>query len=261
MLPSGSNSVNNSVVKAFTLLEYFSNNKAQWGVRELARHIGAHESTTYRLMSTLESLGVLYKNPDNDKYALGLKLFELGNRVNVFDSMIQMSHPTLIKVAEEIEETVHLGLLKKGRVLMIDKVESEKGLKLHSDIGQISPAHCTGLGKVLLAHSKTGLHATSLKTKAVLESFTQYTITDPAKLELELDKIRAEGYAIDRQEYELGLICVAVPVFNKQQEVVAALSAAGPSVRFKPEELHNYVRILKDGASALSNKIGHLTTT
>jgi len=254
-----SSGVNNSVIKAFDILEYFSNAKSQWGVRELARHIGAHESTTYRMMSTLESLGVLYKNPDTDKYALGLKLYELGSRVKIHDAMVRLSHPGLEKVAAEIEETVHLGIWDKGRVLMIDKVESEKGLRLDSRIGQVSPAHCTGLGKVLLAFGPQG--RLDGITQQGLDRYTSHTICALKNLQSNLKEIRSNGYAIDNQEFELGLICVAVPVFNTNGDLVAALSAAGPSDRFKRSQLKNYVSILKSGSDIICQRIGNYKTS
>lgn len=243
-------------MKAFTLLELFSNSKSQWGVREMARHIGVHESTTYRLMSTLESLGILYKNPENDKYALGLKLHELGSRVKIYDSLVQLSRPDLIRVAHEIEETVHMGIWHRKGVLMIDKVESDKGLRLDSRIGQISPAHCTGLGKVLLSYNERSILDKRLE-KQGLESYTPHTLTSKTELFKNLDLIKERGFAIDRQEFELGLICVAVPVFNNNGQIIAAISAAGPSDRFKESHLQSYLEILKKGSEAISNKIGN----
>ena len=256
---SHNNNHNHSVLKAFGLLELFSNTKSQWGVREMARHIGVHESTTYRMMSTLESLGVLYKNPENDKYALGYKLYDLGQRVKVYDSLVQMSHPELMKVADQIEETVHLGIWAKQEVLMIDKVEGEKGLRLDSKIGQTSPVHCTGLGKTLLAY-REDFPLIKLENGKALEEFTNFTITDREELAKELKDIKSNAYAVDRQEFELGLICVAVPVFNASGNIIAALSAAGPSVRFKEEQLQDYLKILRNGASAITDKIGNYKT-
>ena len=249
-------SFNNSVAKAFLLLDYFTLSKPEWGVRELAQHLGANKSTTYRLMATLESLGALRKDPVTEKYSLGLKLFELGNRVNIQRAFVNHTHPELEKVASEIAETVHLGILKGHQVFMVDKVESPKGLQLKSVIGMFSPAYCTGLGKVLLAH----LDFSELKKelqKIELSPQTEFTITHIDQLQKELNKIKAEGFAIDRQELEIGLICVAVPVFNQNNQAIAALSAAGPAIRFKEAALQDYVAILKRGAKAIQKRIGN----
>lgn len=249
-------SLNNSVAKAFHLLDYFNIGKPEWGVRELAKETGANKSTTYRMLATLESLGVLRKDVASEKYSLGLKLFELGNRVSIQSAFVSQTHPVLEQVAEEITETVHLGILKNNEVFMVDKIESPKGLKLNSVIGTSSPAYCSGLGKILLAH----LSLPDLKQTIESINFqanTEFTITKKTTLKKELEKIKTQGYAIDRQELELGLICVAVPVFNQENEIVAALSAAGPAIRFQEEKLGNYVATLKKGASAIKQKIGN----
>jgi len=254
-ITSTNKSKNGSLVKAFALLEYFSTQKMQWGVRELSRHIGAHESTTYRMMATLESLDVLYKNPITEKYALGLKLYELGNRVDINASFIHLTHPQLKSVAMEIEETVHLGILKNEKVLMVDKVESSKGLRLDSTVGQLSPIHCTGIGKVLIAFGET--EKNSFLSDYNFVKYTDKTILNERDFVMEIKKIKKQKFAIDDQEFEQGLICVAVPVFNQKNELVAALSAAGPSVRFKKDSLVDYVSILTKGAVAIQKNIGN----
>lgn len=248
-------SFNNSIAKAFTLLDCFTPSKPEWGVRELAQELDANKSTTYRLMATLESLGVLRKDQQTEKYSLGLKLFELGNKVDIQSAFVTQTHPELEQVATEIAETVHLGILNNNKVLMVDKVESPKGLKLNSVIGTHSPAYCTGIGKVLLASIPDEklddfLSATELSPK------TEYTIIQASQLKKALQQIKSTGYAIDRQELELGLICVAVPVFNQDQKVIAAISAAGPSIRFREEALKEYVAILQKGAKAIQQRIG-----
>lgn len=247
---------NHSIAKAFQLLDHFTPDKPEWGVRELAQALGANKSTTYRLMATLESLGALKKSKETEKYSLGLKLFELGNRVDIYSAFVSHTHPELEQVALDITETVHLGILQKNQVLMVDKVESPKGLKLNSVVGRHNPAYCTGTGKVLLAHLPAPELDALLNTIDLIP-FTEHTITEIVILKDELRRIKDRGYAIDRQELEVGLICVAVPVFNQNQQVIAALSAAGPSIRFREEALHEYVAILQKGAIAIQKKIGN----
>lgn len=255
-IPESPKTLNNSIAKAFALLEEFSAEKSSWGVRELAQRLSANQSTTYRLMATLEGLGVLRKDPDTDKYSLGLKLFELGQRVSIHNALVSKTHPELEKVAGEITETVHLGIFQQNQVFMVDKVESPMGLKLSSTIGSFLPAYCTSLGKMLLAHqSKEAVRDYFSKIK--LEAKTSFTFTRRVALNQELKKIRAEGYAIDRQEFELGLTCVAVPVFNQMGQLVAALSAAGPEMRFREESIEEYVSILGKGAESIQKNIGN----
>jgi len=247
---------NNSVVKAFTLLEHFTPQKQIWGVRELAAALDANQSTTYRLMATLESLGVLKQNEETNKYSLGLKLYALGKRVDIYSSLVQHTHSELIKVSNEITETVHLGIFKDHQVFMLDKVESPRGLKLNSVIGSYSPAYCTGLGKVLLSNLTKEQLADYLK-EIKLVKFTDHTITQKNELIKALSKIREDQFVIDNQEKEYGLICVAVPVYNADKELIASLSAAGPAQRFKPDMLESYINILKKGADAIGQNIGN----
>ncbi|MEM8907079.1 MAG: IclR family transcriptional regulator [Bacteroidota bacterium] len=252
--------LNHSVAKAFGVLEYFTPSKPEWGVRELAKELGLNKSTAYRLMATLENLDVLRKDPVSEKYSLGLKLFELGNRVNIQSAFVSQTHPELAKVAAEITETVHLGILKNQQVFMVDKFERPKGLKLNSTIGTSSPIYCSGLGKVLLAFLSPQRQQDIL-TNVILKANTPFTIVQKGVLKKELKKIAQQGYAIDRQETEIGLICVAVPVFNQSQQMVAALSAAGPANRFREEAIDDYVATLQKGAIAIQNKIGNFNAT
>ena len=247
--------LNHSVIKAFDLLDHFTPLRPTWGVRELAQHTGQNKSTIYRMLATLETLGVLRKEEHTERYTLGLKLFELGHRVKLQQALIHQTHPALLEVADNIAETVHLGILRAGQVFMIDKVESPKGLKLNSTIGSYSPVHCTSLGKVLLAFQPAERQQ-QLLTGLQLKSFTPHTLTSKKALVSHLAEVRTQAYALDREELELGLICVAVPVFNRQDELVAALSAAGPANRFREQALDQYLNILQAGAERIRERIG-----
>jgi IclR family KDG regulon transcriptional repressor len=250
-----SKSFNASVVKSFKILELFTSERHTWGVRELAMELKANKSTTYRLMATLCDLDILKKNEDTEKYSLGLKLFELGNRVNLNQSIISKTHPTLELVAEKITETVHLGILNNNEVVMIDKVESPKGLKLNSLIGASSPAYCTGLGKVLLSELNEDELNKYLKTTD-FKAFTKNTIISKAILKTALKIILDSGFALDKEEKEIGLICLAVPIYNKNGAIFGALSAAGPSTRFDERKLKDYLKILRQGARDIGKSIG-----
>ncbi|MEL6658907.1 MAG: IclR family transcriptional regulator [Bacteroidota bacterium] len=247
--------LNHSVIKAFDLLDHFTQHHPTWGVRELAQHTGQNKSTIYRLLATLESLGVLRKETQTDRYTLGLKLFELGHRVQLQQSLVHQTHPVLQQVAANISETVHLGVLRSAKVFMVDKVESPMGLKLSSTVGSYSPVHCTSLGKILLAFQPADRRK-QLISDLDLSSYTTNTITRKRLLQTQLNEVRTQSYALDREELELGLICVAVPVFNQQRELIAALSAAGPANRFRENALGEYVGILQQGATAIQSRIG-----
>ena len=248
-----------SVHKTFSILEFFTEQKPDWGVTELANEIGANKSTVYRFLSDMHQVGILHKHPETEKYSLGLKLFELGSRVKLKSALVDKTHPVLESVANSIKETVHIGVLKNDQVFYIDKVESPQGLKISSHIGSFNPVHATALGKVLLAFlSDEKRHAklVHLFNKNGVESYTKNTISDLMTMEKELKQIVSKGFALDREEFEIGLICVAIPIFNQKNEVIASLSASGPANRFKKDELQNYVATLKKGADIIKNQIG-----
>jgi IclR family KDG regulon transcriptional repressor len=251
---------NGSIQKAFAILEHFTMEKPEWGVTELAKAVGSNKSTTYRMLATLEQLGAIRQNSDSDKYSLGLKLFELGNRVKLHASFVKQTHSELEKVAENIRETVHLAILKNNQVFYIDKAESPQGLAMSTNIGTYRMAHATSLGKVLLAflpNSSLEVIVDNLLINNSLTKITINTLTEKSTLIAALQKIKNQGFAIDREEFEIGLNCVAVPVFNQNNEIVASLSASGPANRFEEAEIEKYVGILKNGADAIRMKIGN----
>lgn len=247
-----------SVYKTFAVLEQFTTHKPTWGVTELAEAMGANKSTIYRFLSDLNKLGIVYKDPSTDKYSLGLKLFELGSRVQLQSAFIDKTHPILQEIAADITETVHIGVLKTNRVFYVDKVESPQGLKISSHIGSYNPAYCTGLGKVLLSFLPPSEQATALRIlqQQSFKAYTPNTITTISILTNEVAKIKSKGYAIDREEFELGLICVAVPIFNERDEIVASLSASGPANRFDENKVVDYVNTLQKGAAKIKSAIG-----
>ena len=249
--------LNTSVEKSFKVLEKFTSKKPSWGVRELALALNSNQSSIYRIMATLRYLGVLHKDDKTNRYSLGLKLFELGSRVDSINSFVKITHPILEEVSNKIQETVHLGILRHFKVLCLDKVESPKGLKLNSQVGSFSPCHCTGLGKVLLAAlDKAELQ--NYMNSSNLKSFTSNTITSQENLIEKLKIIKNNGYALDLEELEYGLICLAVPIMNEKGKILASLSAAGPANRFKREMMPLYLEILNNGAKEIGKQLGHL---
>lgn len=250
----------NSVHKTFAVLEHFTVDKPAWGVTELAKVMDSSKSTVFRFLAQLHEVGILDKDAETEKYRLGLKLFELGNRVQLRKALVEKTHPQLSAVATSITETVHIAVLHRHQVFYIDKVESPQGLKTSSHIGSYNPAYCTALGKVLLAFLPAEKQSAALDfifDEAGTTAYTKTTITDRSRLIQELARVKNAGYALDREELEEGLICIAIPVFNQQQQVVASLSASGPASRFREDKVKDYLTILSQGAGAIQEKIGN----
>ena len=249
-METNAKNLNQSIIKAFTLLNAFTSDKKEWGVRELAIKSGYNKSTTYRLLSTLVSLNVVQQN-DNEKYSLGSKLFELGNRVSLYQSLINATKIPIRDIAINIQETVLFGVLKDHQVFYINKAESIQGLKISTTVGSYQPIHATAIGKVLLAFSSE-TKKESLLNSITFNSYTKNTITNKKELLIHLNKTKKQGYALDLEEFELGLICIAIPIFNKNHKLIGSISASGPSSRFELKNVKNYISILKNGASKIN---------
>jgi IclR family KDG regulon transcriptional repressor len=242
--------LNQSIIKAFTLLDAFTTDKKEWGVRELATKSGYNKSTTYRLLSTLVSLQVVQQN-ENEKYSLGSKLFELGNRVSLYQSLINATKIAIRDIAIDIQETVLYGVIKDHQVFYINKAESVQGLKISTSVGSYQPIHATAIGKVLTAFSSDEKQQNLLKLTN-FNSYTKNTIINKSNFITELKKIKTQGYALDLEEFELGLVCVAIPVFNNNNKLIGSISASGPSSRFELKNVKNYITILKNGAHKIN---------
>jgi len=149
---------------------------------------------------------------------------------------------------------VHLGVLDEWEVVYIDKIESDQPLQMYSRIGRRAPLHCTALGKSLAAWETDDWLDRFLRRR--LRAYTPATLTEPADLRRELAKIRTTRYALDVEEFALGLKCVAAPLFDHSRRVVASLGIAGPAVRFSSDRLPRLAALVRESAAAASRALG-----
>jgi DNA-binding IclR family transcriptional regulator len=245
--------------RALEVLLLFQQEKRELGVTEIAAKLGYYKSTVYRVLATLERRGFVQQNELTGKYWLGLRVYALGLLCNRLMGLRDMVKPWLRELGEKYQETVHLAVLNDNRekgaeIIVIDKVETNHSLSLTPPFGSSSPAHCSGVGKVLLAYSDRGWVYRVLG-QASLVRFTDNTITDWGELEKELDRIRRAGYALDNEEIEVGLRCVAAPIFGPSGTVVAALSISGPTSRLTDQRLPELIAGVMETARAISNRL------
>jgi len=241
--------LNTSVEKAFKILDCFTPSIQELGVTEIAHKMGTNKSAVYRMLATMVALDVIQQNPENDKYRLGLKLFELGQRVSINKNFINKARPYMEELVKRADETAHLAIYKNQEVYFLDKVEGPHDLQINTQIGSKKQLYCTGLGKIMLAYGEPNYK--EVIQNLSLEAITGNTIINKAKLLLEIDNIKKEGFALDMEENEVGLICVAVPVFNRNGQFIAAISNSGPTARFNEAKIQNYTDVLKDTANQL----------
>ncbi|MCI0622094.1 MAG: IclR family transcriptional regulator [Acidobacteria bacterium] len=248
---------NKSLAKAFRILDCLGAHGPELGVTEISVHLGMNKSTVHRLLSALERFGLVEQAQEREKYSLGLKLLELGNLAVQSRRLQAQAHTRLIEMSRRANETVHLALLSDGDVVYLDKIEANNSLvSIPSAIGRRLPAHCTGLGKVLLASLKEQ-ELDELLGRRELTRFTDRTITSRRELRRELQQVRMQGYALDQGEAERGLHCVAAPVFDHQKRIAAAISISGPSVRFQGQELEQKIALVKETALKISQGVGY----
>jgi len=202
----------------------------------------------------MEKVGVIERNNETGKYRLGLKLYELGNSVSLKKIMVDRARKYLEDLHWYLNETVNFATLKNGEVVYLDKIIADRNFVIISEVGKRLPAHCTGLGKAMLAFLPESDVKRIIKEKG-LKKFTKNTITNKKDLFEELKKIRECGYAIDNEEIEDGLRCIAAPIFNGDGEVIAAVSISGPSSRINETTYEEYSKHVIKTARLISEEL------
>jgi IclR family transcriptional regulator, KDG regulon repressor len=243
-----------SVNNALAVLESFSVERPEIGVTELSQTLGLGKSTVHRLLTSLASRGYVRKNPDTDRYCLGFKAFEVGSLIANRGAIRDVAAPFLRSLMLATKETVHLGVLDEWEVVYIDKMESDQPLQMYSRIGRRAPLHCTALGKALVAWETPDWLERFLHQH--LRAYTPSTVTEPGDFRREMTKIRAARYALDGEEFALGLKCVAAPLFDHSRRVVASIGIAGPAVRLSSDRLPKLASLVRESAAAASRALG-----
>ncbi|OCA88026.1 IclR family transcriptional regulator [Bacillus sp. FJAT-27225] len=245
-----------SVERAADILELFVASHPELSIKEISDYLGLSKSTVHGIIKTLEHRGYLQQNPENQKYRLGIKLFELGNFVGKHLDIGNIAKPIIRKLVEELNETVHLTIFERDEIIYIEKVEGPRALTIYSHTGKRAPIHCTGVGKAILAHLSED-EVDRLLSKAILKPFTEFTLTNPKDIKNHLAVVRGQGYAVDDEEIELGLKCIAAPIFNHQGKVVSSISCAAPKMRLDEEKLPKVIAGIKGAAAEISRQLGY----
>jgi IclR family KDG regulon transcriptional repressor len=246
-----------SVASSIRLLKAFSEEQVEIGISDLAKRLGVAKSTVHRLAVTLVADGMLEQNPDTGKYRLGLSLFRLGSLVRRRMNVSNEARPLLRELREKINETVHLAVLDGTEIMYVFNLESTQSIRMRSDVGVRKPAYCTAEGQAILAYQPP--EVIELVVREGLAARTPQTITDPLALKKVLEGVRSRGCAIEDEESELGMRCIAAPLRNDAGEVVAAIGVAGPISRLSKKALTTFVPHVIETAAAISARLGHRT--
>ncbi|MEU1620159.1 IclR family transcriptional regulator [Streptomyces sp. NPDC005722] len=245
-----------SVDRAISVLEILAR-RGEAGVSEVAAEIEVHKSTAFRLLGALEARGLVEQAGERGKYRLGFGIVRLAGAVTGRIDITQQGRPVCERLAEEIGETVNIAVMEKHFAINLYQVRGPAAVTAHNWVGQLTPLHATSSGKVLLAHLPAGRRA-ELLADAGLEKLTPHTLTSRTKLEKDLAGARERGYACTLEELEIGLHAMAAPVRSRDGEVIAAVSASGPSYRFTQERMRELAPLLVAGAAEISHRMGYL---
>jgi DNA-binding IclR family transcriptional regulator len=245
--------------RAINILEFIGQQSTgEAGLPELSAAMKLHKTTAHRIAHVLESRGLLRRGLDSNRYRLGLRLYDLGcqalDHVNIRDE----ARPLMARVAYEIGETVHLALLDRAEVLYIERVEAQRSLIMGSKLGARNPVYCTALGKAILAYSQD-VEVGQILALCRMEAKAKNTITNILAFKRELEITRNRGYAIDNEEIEDGIRCIAAPILNANDRAVAAMSVSGPSSRITPARFPLIGKTMMDAARELSACLGRQT--
>ncbi|NIQ98444.1 MAG: IclR family transcriptional regulator [Desulfuromonadales bacterium] len=246
-----------AVSHALDLLEQFHDDVDELGVTELSKRLKLHKNNVFRLLATLESRNYIEQNKATENYRLGLKALELGQTFIKQMGLLRQAKPILEKLVEETNETSYVSIIKDGYSVYLDVAETDLTVRVVSRVGSRLPAYCTAAGKVQLAYM-TEEEIDQLYEGVELEKYTDSTIADFDELKAELKKIHDQGYAIDDEELDLGVRCVAAPIRDYTRRIVGALSSSGPSMRFPDERLEDELTPkVCEAAKELSTRLGY----
>lgn len=243
-----------SVLKTFGILQALSTQK-DIGISDLAQKLMMSKSTVYRFLQTMKTLGYVAQEGESENYSLTLKLFELGSTALEYVDLVDLADIEMRKISDLTMEALHLGALDGESIIYIHKIDSKYNLRMQSRIGRRNPLYSTAIGKVLLADREES------EVRSILEGVEFNKSTDKTHENIdsllgELTGVKALGFGEDNEEQEVGLRCLAVPVYDRFKRVVAGMSISLPTIRFTEEKKIEYIKELHVAAAKISSKLG-----
>jgi IclR family transcriptional regulator, KDG regulon repressor len=253
---SGRAGSSKSLQKAMHILFYMGQHGPEMRIPEIASGLHLNKTTVYRLMTALERLDLVQRDPEDERYRLGLKLHELGTKAVRARTLQSEARRYLREMAHVCNEAVSLAVPGAGGVLCLERFDSPRTMiTVRTPVGAHFPAHCSAAGKAVLAYlSEEDVDAIVLNNR--LTRYTDRTHTRMADLKNDLRRVRQRGYALDEQELECGLNGVAAPVISHDARVIGAVGIAGPTQRFQGKDLAEKIELVKETAQKIAANLG-----
>jgi IclR family KDG regulon transcriptional repressor len=245
-----------TVSRALDLLEQFQVGDAELGITDLSNRLNLQKNNVFRLVATLKEKNYIEMNNSTGKYRLGIKTRALGQVATRLIDYADLAHPFLSALKQQCHETCYFSIIKDGYTYYLDGVESDLPVRVTQQVGSSRPLYCTAAGKVQLAFVDPQRQM-DLLSVSEMKGLTSRTITDFDVLRNELNKVSQQGYAIDDQEHDVGVMEIAAPVFDSHGAIIGALSILGPEMRLAGPRLENeLLPLLCQSALRLSSALG-----
>jgi IclR family acetate operon transcriptional repressor len=244
------------VEKALRILEALGKDTVELSLMELSRLLAIERSTLHRLLGTLEGRGFIRKDPVSIRYSLGIKMLELGTAATARSALGRTAAPILDRLAVRCRHTVNLAVLDRDEILYVARRDSPEPLRLSVEVGRRIPAHCTALGKAMLAFRPVTEVRRLFSRRRRLPRFTPNTITRPRDVLAQLEAIRRTGVALDREELTLGIRCLAAPILDLTGQACAAISITAPSATLDEERVAELRPVLLEAVTEVSKALG-----
>lgn len=242
-----------SAERVLVILEHLLGFPNGLTAKEISTQLGIAPSSTHELLRTLSARDYLLED-ENKRYTLGPKLIQLGSNASSYLDINRIAMPILKRIMEELEETVFMAILSQEEIVYVAKINSNKTVGTNANLGSRKPIYCTGLGKAFLAFLPQE-DSRKIIENLTFESFTENTVRSREQLARQLDLFRRQGYAVDDEEIEEGLYCIAVPVYDAQCRMTVAISVSGMKARMINKKA-TVVETLLRLSDKLSRKLG-----
>lgn len=242
-----------SVDRAISILEMLAHD-GESGVTKIAEELGVHKSTAFRLIAALERRGLVEQNLERGKYRLGIGILRLAGATTARLDVVQEARPLARALAAKTGETVNIAVLSEGAALYLDQIAGTSALQPHNWVGQRIPLHATANGKVLL--SGMTAEQITIEVGQRFRAYTPTTVTSLKKLLIDIEDVRAKGFAVVVDELEMGLTAVAAPLRNAHGDVIASLSVSGPTFRFDKDRARQAIQQVAEVADEVSERLG-----
>lgn len=236
-----------SVTKAIDVINHLAYAEKELGVTEISEDLGTGVSATYHLLNTLRECKIIEQNEKTKKFKLSLRLWQLGMRAFGQNDLSICLKPYIKELKELTGETANLTVLDDKRIVYIAQEESDKPIKMFTQVGASASLHATGSGKIFLAY-QSDEKRNSLIDKLELTRYTEHTLTEKDALLEKLDEIRENGYGFDEEERNIDVFCIGAPIFGIDDEIIACISISGPKSRFTEENTKIWIKNVVDTA-------------